>query len=305
MNNNYKNLIINNLFFKISLFILINYFFSSLSIAEVSLNTVGDGSDCTSYKLIIQGKIQNSDVISVLEKLNFIQKKTSSFCDDGQLFLFLSSPGGDVYSAIEIGKIARKNEMVIIIHKESQCDSACVFILAGGVRRLVFGKIGIHRPYFPELDVDLSFEEIRKKREISISRIKKYLSEVDVSQDLIDAMLSIPPEKILYLTDRELGKYRLKEDATFDEKQTARSAYIHGLKSSEYRIRDSEASDYCLNKIYSNDPNEYTDCRLSIILRINLFEVASRREKARNCNYKVSQKKQLYECLRRAYSLGE
>jgi hypothetical protein len=76
----------------------------------------------------------------------------------------LVSPGGDVYAAMEIGRLVRANDVHtkvqttdIATHTQNLCVSACVFIFAAGVSRDVNGlwstllkhsAVGIHRPYY-------------------------------------------------------------------------------------------------------------------------------------------------------------
>ena len=62
----------------------------------------------------------------------------------------IDSPGGNLDAAIDIGCMLRADRMPVIILKGAQCVSACVMVLAGGVERRLFGKIGIHRPYLDQ-----------------------------------------------------------------------------------------------------------------------------------------------------------
>ena len=70
----------------------------------------------------------------------------------------LDSPGGDVEAAMEIGRIFRKERVWVLLPTSAVCFSACVLVLAGSVNRLIFGKVGIHRPYLevPRQEVSLS-----------------------------------------------------------------------------------------------------------------------------------------------------
>jgi hypothetical protein len=63
----------------------------------------------------------------------------------------LDSPGGDVDSAIEIGRLLRERSADADVHHDMACVSACVLMLVAGKAREIEGKVGIHRPY---LDFD-------------------------------------------------------------------------------------------------------------------------------------------------------
>jgi hypothetical protein len=65
----------------------------------------------------------------------------------GAINVSLDSPGGDVQSAIAIGRLVRANGANVLLSAGAQCASACLLILAGGAARYVDGKLGIHRPF--------------------------------------------------------------------------------------------------------------------------------------------------------------
>ena len=52
-------------------------------------------------------------------------------------YVALHSPGGLVHEALEIGKTIRDNELSTMISADAACLSACPYILAGGVERIV------------------------------------------------------------------------------------------------------------------------------------------------------------------------
>ncbi len=66
---------------------------------------------------------------------------------DGWGMVRLNSPGGDLESAISIGRIVRAQSLGTDVAHQDSCASACIFILAAGVDRSAYGKIGIHRPH--------------------------------------------------------------------------------------------------------------------------------------------------------------
>src|SRR5690606_4894651 len=93
----------------------------------------------------------------------------------GLINILLDSPGGDVEAAFEAGRIIRKHEAMVSVPLYGKCYSSCVFLIAGGVSRLILGDIGIHRPFFlssPE-NVDQSL-----RRVLLLSR--KYLEEMNI-----------------------------------------------------------------------------------------------------------------------------
>src|ERR1700690_3126536 len=97
---------------------------------------------CTGVKCFrISGEITRSDVVTVRRILDGLGSQNS------QILIFsIDSPGGDVLAAIDIGRLMRKSHATVAINNNDKCYSACVFVLAVAVDRVVGGAVGIHRP---------------------------------------------------------------------------------------------------------------------------------------------------------------
>jgi hypothetical protein len=209
--------------------------------------------------------------------------------------LSLNSEGGDVDSALAIGRYIRNiNLPVKSVHFKTEvwgryhCYSSCVLILAAGSYRLTAGKIGIHRPYFVQLDSKYSTEEIRRIRAAMNKNIKEYLVEMDVAESLLDAMLAVPAEQIKVLTDDQLAQYRLTgADANYEEKRTAEDAKKWYLSSAAYRERLAAVKSNCgyrydpLNpaKNTPDSSERYTRCEATTMLKISDAEYQKRQKK--------------------------
>jgi hypothetical protein len=181
-----------------------------------------------------------------------------------------------------------------------------VFILAAGARRTTFGDIGIHRPYFVQLDTKYSAEEIRRIRLAQNKIIKDYLIEMDVADSLLDAMLAIPAEQVKVLTPNELSHYRLTgDDANFNEKNIAEDARLWYLNSSQYRQRNAVVEKKCgyfFDEKYRNNIEIFYRCQATIMLNISNTEYDARWKKSSSeCftpELKKDEQKQL-ECIYR------
>jgi hypothetical protein len=186
---------------------------------------------------------------------------------------YVSSSGGAVDDALVIGRILRREEAWVWVAQSGECLSACVFLLAGGVKRFPLGKIGIHRPYFLALDSRLSTVEVRLKRDKQSKEIKDYFHEMDIPLSLFDAMLSVPPEKMQILSWDEVQAYRLfGDDPTHDEREVAAAAQLYGVSSAEYRKRNARALAECKTP----DPI----CSESILHGLSMDEYMSRAGRA-------------------------
>lgn len=85
-------------------------------------------------------------------EFNITLEKIRAEYIDQFIWIDVDSPGGDVAAAMKIGSILRKDpNHAVRIKQPSNCLSSCVFILAGATQRQILGRVGIHRPYYPEI----------------------------------------------------------------------------------------------------------------------------------------------------------
>ena len=193
----------------------------------------------------------------------------------------LNSKGGDVNESMKIGYLIREREWQTFVYQNQICMSSCVFILAAGVfRQVSSGKVGIHRPYFQDLKDNLSTSEIKKIRDESARSWKKYFNDMDISEALVDAMLSIDPSKMKILNESELEFFRLDgTDANWDEKITAQDARKWNLTSSEYRKKQTIASKCHTREAIQNR----SKCEYMTFLDITSQEYESRKLRVSKC----------------------
>jgi len=263
----------------IFLFSIITY--TSSHAANISLRNAENS--CIGSSPIIEGNIERGDFQKFKSVVTSLKKKYGEKeCSEGHTDVHINSEGGDIDESLLIGKEIRKNLFGVIVQQNSNCLSSCVLILAGGVNKFAFGKIGIHRPYFSTVQNGKNIEDIRAMRDSINKRIKNYLIYVDVPEYLLDEMLAIPPEKMKILSENELIKFRLQgKDGTQDEVETAKSANFYNLTSSEYRKRQSDSVSKCQHSLdMKNGSSNYIRCNYSVILKISENESQVRLNKA-------------------------
>lgn len=160
-------------------------------------------------------------------------------------YIYLDSVGGDLETALAIGRIVRADRAMIFIAGNAECLSSCVFVLAGGISRTVFGAVGIHRPFVPK-DL-ITTAELQKEQYDRLGAIvKSYLKDMNISGELYEHMLRVPPYEIAYLSDSELQRYGLNGDDPYEEAAgTARAAKRLGLSVEEYLRRFAKAKIVC------------------------------------------------------------
>ena len=121
--------------------------------ADVGISETEDGHG----RMILSGSISSSDYIAFVEKHNMLKREKRATS-----FVFLNSSGGDVYTAMKIGRYIRKEHFHAVVHENKICASACVFVLAGARAKHIDkgGSVYIHRPF---INNDNEFDPDRQK----------------------------------------------------------------------------------------------------------------------------------------------
>ena len=133
---------------------------------------------------------------------------------DGVTRVRLNSPGGSVGDALEIGKVIRARGWNTALEAGDICLSACPYLLASGVSRVVDdgAQVGVHQHYFGAntvLPAFLAVEDIQRGQ----GEVMSYLSEMGVDPLIMQHALKTPPDEIYVLLPEELTQYRM----VFDE----------------------------------------------------------------------------------------
>lgn len=190
-----------------------------------------------------------------------LRSKQLDFSAYGHRFS-IDSAGGSVIAAMKIGRLLRQERESVMV--EGICFSACVFVLAGAVDRVVFppGKVGIHRPYLGSYS-----SEARREIESALRLMRDYLREMDVSPQLADDMIAVEPEDNRVLTASQLASYGLvgidraeKQRRAIDQEiSDVEEAKALGLDRREYNRRKSRA------KLLCSAPEASSNCRKMIM----------------------------------------
>jgi len=271
-----------------------------IHLSAISATIIADNNDrgCMN-NISIAGLIDSGDAIVFQNKIDklktdFDKGECRKILKDFKFYghLGLHSKGGNLNEALKIGQIVRENELQVTVSFNKECFSSCVFILAAGVSRTPWGKIGIHRPYFDQLKSGTSVTEIKAIREENIRIMKSYLKKMDISESIIDDMLSIEPDKIKILTEDDLTRYRLNlMDADYEEKMVAEEAQSYNLTSSIFRQRRSLSEKKCGyvgTAIDNNRIPEFRKCQNMTMLNISESEYLNRESKVNTICQKIN-----------------
>lgn len=179
-----------NLKFLISVLIsLIFYIFLLLPAAapaEVIFERVKSSGKMT---LKISGRIDD-DMFQYFESyFNYIKNKKIALHMNA---IQLDSSGGNVQVALRMGTLIRQAKLNTFVDPVASCSSACVLILMGGIERMPYGQIQIHRPGFANIDKTMTEAKIEETIVTSQNLIVNYTRDMGLSQNLADAINTTP-----------------------------------------------------------------------------------------------------------------
>lgn len=193
----------------------------------------------------IQGQITKSDFTALIDKAS----------GKRNVMLLLDSPGGDLGTALKMGMFIRNSRngkgsnsiRGVMVPENAVCFSSCVFLLAGGIQRIVVGDVGIHRP-FSDQDDNITTEKGQKTKYKRLeAAVKNYLKKVNIPVDLYDEMIRIAPSDMRILTETELKHFGLSvDDPYIKEAEVTRFARKEGLTKKQYYEREAEMKRCCI-----------------------------------------------------------
>jgi hypothetical protein len=227
----------------------------------------------------LSGEIKPGDDIqlrSLIEGRDLVAKDRPAF---RWSLIRVFTDGGDVETALKMGHIIRQKDLSVIVPEVGYCRSACVFLLAGAVNRLVGGEVAIHRPYFSKLAQGLTPQQVDSKYKTLVHLMSDYVQKMNVPQSLVDAMLVTPPGQMKILSSAEIARYMLDQtDPAYDERRTARIAAAYRLDSNEYRRRDAIADSQCETPTRSKESDEWwwSVCRTSVLAGLTVAQASQR-----------------------------
>ncbi len=225
------------------------------SVKAMEFYIAATGGNCTTCTWIAADGTINPDTHSRFIKF----LADNDLLDKSGLNIHLNSPGGDLLGGIRLGYAirrqkantvisnARKSEIysdgMVIVGESlpSECSSACAFAFAGGVSRFAsgttikrevgfqkIGKLGVNQFYdqrsLGSLSEQLFTTADRIVDQKIIAILLRYLSDVDVSAELLQLASNTPPNTMYYLTEEDLLSTEI-------DNQMVQEVFIKGYKN--------------------------------------------------------------------------
>ena len=172
-----------------------------LSCEEGHRSTNARASGCV-LTVRLRGRMERARLRQVQYALERRDEAVRSRGRDVALHVDVDSEGGEIFSAMEIGRLLRKESASLSVPRGSRCISACVLVMMGATTRSVGGnaRVGIHRPSLRDLDDPALVDTMKESMDL-------YVGEMTGSHRIVDDMMTIPSESVRYLTPGELAGY--------------------------------------------------------------------------------------------------
>ncbi len=128
--------------------------------------------------------------------------------------VIFNSPGGNVFKAMELGRLIRSEGLHTIQSRGSECSSACALAFLGGVQRFAQpGSIGVHRSSFRDtrgISVDDAVAQVQRLT----ADIMAYIAEMGADPALLQLALQYDSADMRYLSLSEMAQFRMTTDSS-------------------------------------------------------------------------------------------
>jgi hypothetical protein len=142
----------------------------------------------------------------------------------------VDSQGGELFATLEIGRIMRAERASISVGPGAACISACVFLLMGAIERTISGdaRVGIHRPSLRAPQEGGPRQASADEIVVAMSeQLVLYAQQMNVPRTIIDALMSVSPDRVKLLSASELATYGINTlDAVALEERRAHSQFL-------------------------------------------------------------------------------
>ncbi len=150
--------------------------------------------------IMVSGQFEADDDLAI-----FRDKVLSSHAYSVSFF----SGGGNVYKAMEFGRLIRSLGLQTVAARGSECASACSLSFLGGVTRYAEpGAIGVHKSSFADTS-GMSVEHAVAAVQQQTADVISYMSEMGVDPLLLQLALKYDSNDIRYLSSSEMTQFRV------------------------------------------------------------------------------------------------
>jgi len=165
------------------------------------------------------------------------------------VYVHLDSPGGNLISGMEIGRIIRKLGFSTYVNKQipgtdktqkGECYSACALTFLGGNFRFIDKEsiYGVHR-FYNENSLQPSKDDL-DTGQILTTAIANYINEMGVNSSLMNLIVSVGKNEMYVLSNDEIKSLEVTNDGRLKPEWTIESVeggqYLKGLQYTSYGL---------------------------------------------------------------------
>ena len=154
--------------------------------------------DQATPELRVEGKITEQDLKALQVAVAHLRRTGKKLHMDA---VQLNSSGGRGEIGREMGRLIRRAKLNTFVAPESRCSSACMAVLIGGVVRMAFGTITVHRTSL--LKNDLTDDQLKVLLPEVDEKFTAYIKQMGISSLLAESVLNTPNWASHELTDTE------------------------------------------------------------------------------------------------------
>jgi hypothetical protein len=154
------------------------------------------------FTLELRGRIDASRIPAIEQALRRRTAVGHALDRRVDLHVDVDSRGGEVFAALEIGRLLRRERASISVGRDASCISACVFLLMGAVDRSIErgAHLAIHRPSLGDAGRSGLVDEMA-------AGIALYADEMNVPRAFVDDIMSMPAGTLKVLKRADLARY--------------------------------------------------------------------------------------------------
>lgn len=197
--------------------------------------------------LMVIGSIEIGEEKDLLRHLDTVKRERLRLVDDS---VVLDSWGGNRSAAFKMGRVIRKHRLATLVREGAQCESACVWLLVGGVCRAAMGLVGVHRVMYKK---PLDGPEIQALLVPEDRDLKRYLTEMDVPLELAQVARHTPIWTVTYLSTVRKRVYGLFTTLPAEQERRI-AAYVKRTGESKQEVlKKLKVREIALNKDLPED----------------------------------------------------
>jgi len=191
--------------------------------------------------LMVIGSIEIGEEKDLARHLATLKRERLRLVDDS---VVLNSWGGNRAAAFKMGREIRKQGLATLVREDAQCESACVWLLVGGVCRAAMGFVGVHRVMHAD---PLDGPRLEALLASGGRDLKRYLAEMDVPAELAQVARHTPIWSVTYLSTVRKRVYGLFTTLPAEQERRI-AAYVKRTGESKQEVlKKLKAREIALN----------------------------------------------------------